>query len=324
MERKQILLRKYFQKQCTREELEELFEYLQHDSEEQYQEVIQELWDTLHPVSHLSTTESEEMYAQMQKNMEKQPSRFSISPAVWRIAATLTGFLLIASFVGYYFFQSGSLETRTTAFGKIATVTLPDASTVVLNGNSVIRYQDHWEDGEMREVWLEGEAYFTVQHLENDTKFKVHTDNLTIEVLGTEFNVTNRRGNTQVTLNTGSIRLDAPVETFGEVVDVIMKPGEQALLTHNQEFQLKVVNPELYTSWKDHELIFENAPLWQVGQIIEDTYGVAVHFEDSSLQTVKITGSLPNDELDVLTGMLGEILDVQITRAKDGIFIDTK
>ncbi len=325
MERKQTLLRKYFHKQCSREELEELFEYLQHDSEEQYQEVIWELWQTLHTALPLSTVESEEMYAKLQEKMDSRTSsRFSLSPGMWRVAATFTGLFMIASLFVIYFLKSEGGTTHTTEYGKIATIELPDASTVVLNGNSTIRYQDSWEDGALREVWLKGEAYFTVRHLENDTKFKVHTDNLNIEVLGTEFNVTNRRGNTQVTLNAGSIRLNTPQKVSGEAVDIIMKPGEQALFTKDQEFKLKVVKPELYTSWKEHELLFENAPLSQVGQIIEDTYGVTVHFEDPSLRTIKITGSLPNDKLEVLTGMLSEILHVQITQSKDRIYIDKK
>lgn len=324
VKRKQLLLKKYFHKQCSSDELEELFGYLQHDSEEQYQDVIQELWNTLHPTSPPSQAESEQLYAQMQKKMDIRPSRFRPSARVWRVAATFTGILVIASFLVFYFLKPTGMTTHTTDYGKMTTIELPDSSTVVMNGNSSIRYQDIWEEGALREVWLEGEAYFIVRHLENNTQFKVYTDNLSIEVLGTEFNVTNRRGNTQVTLNTGSIRLDAPTKVPGKLVNIIMKPGEQALLTRDQEFELKVVNPELYTSWKDHELIFEKTPLWQVGQIIEDTYGVNVQFKDSSLQAVEITGSLPNNDLHVLTGMLSEILHVQITRKEDAIYIDKK
>ena len=324
MEKKQILLRKYFHKQCSRKELEELFGYLRHDPEEQYQEVIYELWQTLHPAAPLATAESEKMYAQMKEKMEKHTPSFRLSPTVWKVAATFTGLLIMASFFVFYFLKTGGVTMHTTDYGEMATIELPDASTVVLNGNSTLQYQGPWEEGTLREVWVEGEAYFSVRHLEGDTKFKVHTQNLTIEVLGTEFNVTNRRGNTQVTLNTGSIRLDASPEASGEVVDVIMKPGEQAVLTQDQKFELKVVDPELFTSWKEHELVFQNASLQEVASIIEDTYGVSVHFEDSSLRTLKITGSLPNKELDVLTGMLGEILNVKIARDKDKIYINKK
>jgi len=321
VERKQQLLRKYFRKQCSHEELEELFENLKNDPEEEYQDVVRELWYTLHPTVNISPAQSEAMYAQLQEKMDEHTSVFRLSPATWRVAATLTGLLLAASFFLFYF--TGEMSTHTSGYGKITTIALPDASTVVLNGNSTIRYRNNWEEGAMREVWLEGEAYFTVRHLENDAKFKVHTNNLSVEVLGTEFNVTNRRGNTRVTLNSGSIRLDTPSDTE-EVAGIIMKPGEQALLTEDREFEMKIVNPELFTSWKDSELIFENAPLQQVAQIIEDSYGVPVYFEDSSMQTLKITGTLPSDELDVLTGMLGEILGLQITQSKEGIYINKK
>jgi ferric-dicitrate binding protein FerR (iron transport regulator) len=71
---------------------------------------------------------------------------------------------------------------------------LPDNSTVILNANSSLRYQENWEAELLREVWVDGEAFFSVVHTHNHQRFRVNvTDDLKVEVLGTEFNVKDRR-----------------------------------------------------------------------------------------------------------------------------------
>ncbi|QCK13858.1 FecR family protein [Mangrovivirga cuniculi] len=63
-------------------------------------------------------------------------------------------------------------------------VTLPDSSTVYLNHNSKISFD---EDFEERKVHLDGEAFFDVVPGENT--FTVITENGEVEVEGTSFNV---------------------------------------------------------------------------------------------------------------------------------------
>ncbi|HUP13050.1 MAG TPA: FecR family protein, partial [Niastella sp.] len=69
---------------------------------------------------------------------------------------------------------------------------LPDGSTVWLNAGSRIVYASF--SGPVREITLEGEAYFDVVHVENAAThqrkpFVVHAGSIDIKVLGTAFNV---------------------------------------------------------------------------------------------------------------------------------------
>src|SRR5688572_8298430 len=64
---------------------------------------------------------------------------------------------------------------------------LPDGSTVLLNEGSKLEYPITFS-GDTREVFLQGEGYFDIQH--NPSKpFVVKTANVTTTVLGTAFNV---------------------------------------------------------------------------------------------------------------------------------------
>jgi ferric-dicitrate binding protein FerR (iron transport regulator) len=100
---------------------------------------------------------------------------------------------------------------------------------VLLNANSQLRTPARWPAGARREVWLEGEAFFQVTKKgaapgggTDGARFVVHTGQVDVAVLGTRFNVTNRRGQTTVTLNEGKVKLEE-----GDLDGaVIMEPGE--------------------------------------------------------------------------------------------------
>lgn len=100
---------------------------------------------------------------------------------------------------------------------------LPDHSRVTLNANSRVTYYEETHPQPVREVFLEGEAFFSVVHQEraSPVPFIVRTPDLTVQVLGTEFNVNTRRGRTQVVLDDGQIELQLPSEQ-----KAAMKPGD--------------------------------------------------------------------------------------------------
>jgi ferric-dicitrate binding protein FerR (iron transport regulator) len=142
---------------------------------------------------------------------------------VWRVAAICTGIALCAGLF-YYTAQRRTPreQASVTPYGQIRTLYLPDSSKVVLNAHSSVRYASAWRPGQPREVWLEGEAYFDVRPVES-SGFLVHVKDLTVEVLGTAFDIRDRRGKVEVVLEKGKIR----VRYIGG--DLVMAPGDRAL-----------------------------------------------------------------------------------------------
>jgi transmembrane sensor len=315
---KQELLQKYLNNKCTMAELHLLYEYLQEDDEAPYREIMYKIWQTIHSSPSLDKEVSERMYANIVVGKNgatvHQRQRSFFLQTYWKVAASVSGVFLM-SVLFYLVFLFSPLTSHTTAFGETEVMSLPDGTVIHLYANSRLSYPPTWEA--QREVWLEGEAYFKVQKLREDDdsfpqKFIVHTSNLDIEVLGTEFNVKDRRGNTQVVLNSGVVKLTKIVH---ETQELTMEPGDIVEVGQLHKLTLtKVPEPDIYSSWKDNLLHFEDMTLAEVAVELQESHGIEIAFENKELAQKKINAFTPVDNLDVLFTTIGRSFNLKISK----------
>jgi transmembrane sensor len=251
--------------------------------------------------------------------------------ALTRVAAVFIAVLLPAVMV-LLLWKPDTTITYSTQFGETRSLTLPDGSEVTLNANSSIRFSETWNQFSPREVWLDGEAFFEVEKVFTKTsqtahpapiKFIVHTRSLEVEVLGTEFNVNNRREETKVVLKSGKVKLN--VKDGEKVEEIFMEPGEMVAFNEMSKVLTKeVVNPDIHASWKNHQLIFEEAMLGDIACILEDDYGVVVKFEDPLLAHEQFTGLVPSDDINMLLEAFTKLYGIQITKEQNIITFHTQ
>lgn len=256
-----------------------------------------------------------------------QKKKGSKSGIQWKVAAIIT--LLLTT--GYTFWSIWKRDPATishaTNFGQTQQLTLPDSSSVLLNANSTIRYLASWE--EIREVWLQGEAFFQVsrQYMQNDTlhpvKFLVHTEQLDIEVVGTAFNVNTRRAKTQVVLNHGRVNLK--FKNRNNTENLVMKPGEMVEFTA-QDFKIirEEVDTVLYTAWVNKKLIFEDQPLQGIANVLADNFGYEIIFTDTAILSERFTASIPINDVELLFPMLARAFDLDMKRSHQKIIFSSK
>jgi ferric-dicitrate binding protein FerR (iron transport regulator) len=198
-------------------------------------------------------------------------------------------------------------------------VRLEDGSEVELNANSRLKVRNTWGLPLQREVWLEGEGFFSVARQADGRKFTVHTDQLTVEVLGTKFNVAQRRNRTTVVLSEGKVKLTA---NAGRKQTILMQPGDYIELSaKDTTFNRRTVAPEKYTAWKENELFFENAPLPEVLQKVEDYFGVKIILQDTTAAGKRFTSSLPNNNLDVVLKSIASVYHLEVSRKQNRVIL---
>lgn len=246
---------------------------------------------------------------------------------MWRIAASFTALLLLAG-ASVWYSQQVHKQHIHTQFGENRTVTLPDGSTVLLNGNSTLSFRDDWDADQNREVWLDGEAYFKVTKKQragsptpSPIKFITHTPTLDITVLGTQFNVNTRRGATAVMLVEGRVQLNKPGQNQPNRV-IEMKPGQFASAQPNiEKVAIRTEKSQLHTSWTQHEFVFENTALSDITQQLRDTYGIDITLEDAELGNRRFTGNLSNQSTETLLTTLALTFDLNVAHDGDRIIL---
>ncbi len=164
---------------------------------------------------------------------------------------------------------------------------LPDGTHVWINADSKLSFPSVF-DSSKREVFLSGEAYFSVKK-DKDRPFIVKTDNIKIEVLGTEFNVKSYPELKEIatTLCEGSVSV-----TDGSH-DLILKPSYQAIYSKSSHLMTsKKVDTRLYTGWKNGLFIFENETLEDIMITLSRWYNINVFFVNERIKTFHFTGDL--------------------------------
>ncbi|WP_420321520.1 FecR family protein [Flagellimonas sp.] len=230
------------------------------------------------------------------------------------VAASLC--LLVAS---YFFLTQKNTINYKTGYGQLMAVNLPDGSEVMLNANSSITF----DEIDPRNIILEGEAYFKVEKKKaSNAKFHVHTNDLIVEVYGTEFNVNTKNNKTDVTLDEGNIQIKLKNGLIKTMV-----PGDQISYSQNTDQILKHKSIEKHrqvSSWKDGTLVFENALLYEVVKRIEDTYGLKAKFLDGESPNQIISGGIPTKNLTICIQAIEKASNTIITVVNEELIIKMK
>jgi transmembrane sensor len=229
----------------------------------------------------------DEEYRKFYENVFQRQKTFSLyrklSP-VLRIAAIFIFVLMIGYFVYDRYSESGLNKGWITEQTELY---LPDSSLVLLNADSRIKFSESdWKNE--RNVELEGEAFFSVK---KGSRFQVNTRQGSVNVLGTEFGVTDRSNYYMVTCYTGLVQ----VLSTGDSVS--LKPGSVYRIINNKAESYSISH-KFQPDWLNGESSFKSVPLKFVINELERQYKVAVKTKNVDL-TQLFSGSFSNRNLDV-------------------------
>ena len=250
-------------------------------------------------------------------------------PTSLKVAASLALLITCSILIwmsGYY------TRTITTSYGEVKAVILPDQSIVMLNGNSVLTYQNTWDNKAPREVWIKGEAYFDVKHLNIDTslispreRFVVHGNGIDIQVLGTSFNVKSRRNKTNITLLSGKIEVSYADPTSMSSGGLVMLPGDYVEYSdHKLLTKKKLLRPHKTATWTVREITFTDPSLNDIMETLQDNYGYSINVEDREMMDLKIEGEISVTTVQELLSLVSSTLGIAIEESGNEIIITRK
>jgi transmembrane sensor len=190
-----------------------------------------------------------------------------------------------------------------------AQVRLPDGTAVVLGGGSTLRFPAVFAS-DAREVALEGDAYFSVDH-DASRPFRVRAGNLVATDLGTEFLVRAypESGQARVVVRSGTVAVRSAAAVNGAAPGPVIRPGELGRLDDHGVPVVEQADTAAYFAWTRGVLVFDGTPLREALPQLSRWYDLDFRLADSSLASIPLSGTLDRtltgDRLELLAASLG-------------------
>ncbi len=240
----------------------------------------------------------------------------------------LSGAAACLAFFGYgswYFYSDITISTK---FGEQKVLLLPDGSKVRLNANSSISYARAFNWNDIRKVSVDGEAYFEVKHInQNPTEVKdgerfiAESKALSVEVLGTTFNLKARPNLNQVTLIEGKVNVNA----VGSGANKMLKPGDLAVLNANKTFEVDqkaTVAPQV--AWTEHKLLMSQTRVGDIISEFENLYGYKIILPDTAMANKRIDGTISTASEESMLFVIKNILNVNVRQQGKTIYLEKR
>ena len=304
------LLVKYLSGEASPEEVFQAEQWIgTNQANNKYYEDFKRIWDESGQVTAEGKPDEDVAWLRLQNRISKneniQPALKKLRPGnQWlKIAASI---LLIA--IAGYWVYSRLFDTNIIdkiSGDKVMVQNLPDGSTITLNSNSKLSYPAHFT-GNIRPVKLTGEAFFNIA-TDKTKPFVISVKGATISVVGTSFDVKSRKGETEVIVATGIVKVNAKGK------EVQLHPGEKVTVTETGTELLKQQNKgSLYNYYITGVLVCDQTPLYQLVDKLNEIYGSHIIIANNKLQNLPITTTFKGQSLDEILKIISETFNIRV------------
>jgi ferric-dicitrate binding protein FerR (iron transport regulator) len=334
------LIERFFEKNCTREEAEQVMSFFRDHPEMLEHYFSFEEWQQSQPVQ-MDNEFWEGVWREVQQK-KKRGARliFLKRAAVAASVLFVIGLAYIALFpakrpqptvaeVKEAVKKEQKITLNTTS--GVMKISLPDSSLVTLSPGSVIVYFVPF-DADKRDISLDGKARFKVQK-DATRPFTVFAGGLATTALGTEFTINTREkanNNITVKLHNGKVVIrNTSGNSKAFKKDVYLEPGQQ--LDYNEaqllvevgkirnEAVAKVEEKSLRLQRvKKNEdisvnLSFVNTSLPEVITKLADYFGTKIEFDHTELDAMNFTGTVSkSDSLPVVLKVIAQMNGLEL------------
>jgi ferric-dicitrate binding protein FerR (iron transport regulator) len=308
------LLKRYLDNTCTEEEkriVDQWYELLGNGSpslsDQEIHEVENRLWNKI----QFSTIDGSSSEA-----FRKQKSYW------WKYAAAASfiGVLLVAGILLPHKGKSPSNDSLVTAKvsqgfleetnegSEAKNIKLEDGSSVIIYPGSKLAFPRHFESSK-REVYLDGNAFFTVSKNPN-RPFFVYNNQIVTQVLGTSFGIHAKNGQVEVAVKTGRVAVYENKEQIK--LDEAQQKSNGVIITPNQKVTYYQQERHFVTSIVDQPIPvpkesdpsiaethfnYSETPLYKVLNDLENTYELEIVLENEKIKNCLFTGDLTGQNL---------------------------
>ncbi|QNK63136.1 FecR domain-containing protein [Pedobacter sp. PAMC26386] len=318
MEMNDDLLINYLLGEVTPAEIKEVDQWREQNVANQHHfEQFQLIWEKSRLLKFEGEEEAQASLQRLKLKIEQEKLHrkkiFRLGYQFWmKIAAV---FLVLGAGAWLYTSQLSTEELLFLTKEAVQADTLSDGSVIVLNKHSLLRYPEKFR-GSQRRVWLsKGEAFFTITP-DKTKPFIIHTGSTTIKVVGTSFNVKNRKGSIEVIVETGIVQ----VSKSGKMIS--LQPGEKVVVKQSASQLIKEVNPDhLYNYYRSKEFIADDTPLWRMVQVLNEAYNSNIIIGRKELKNLPLNTTFKNESLEDVLQVISKTFKISVKRKNHQIIL---
>jgi len=350
-----ILLSRKFSGEATPDELAALQEWIKgHPQDHYFIDMLETYWQS-HAASDFVNVRDDGHFQQIMNKatvvdnyydlVHAAHAKHTANPLQWKKWLAAAAFVGIMIFTAAFLLNghtpaSDNISENTnvivTALGARSQILLPDGSKVWLNAATKLHYDKKF-NGDLREVHLDGEAFFDVRK-DKKHPFIVHTSDIDIKVLGTAFNVKSYKeeATIEATLIRGSIQVSNKLQKG--IPKIILSPNEKLVFIKNADMGregtgivkdgiekrrsnylvtkiLPAEEDSSFTeiSWIQNRLLFDGDTFRQLAIKMERWFDVKIHFEDETVANYRLRGVFEDETIDEALRALQQITSFKYT-----------
>jgi transmembrane sensor len=182
-------------------------------------------------------------------------------------------------------------------------ITFSDSSFVDLKAGGRIVYDKDFR-GALRQVYLEGEAFFQVT-ADKNKPFIVYTKKVVARVLGTSFIMNSGLNETDasVLVKTGRVAVYkantfASKNTLPDLDEgIILLPNHVSSLNPDHQLEKKIaIAPEALKPMMEKSFDFDNTPIAQVFATLQDAYGITIFYDKDKMGSCSLSVNMGKED----------------------------
>ncbi len=314
-----ILLHKQLTGVISEEENTALKEWLEIDTNRQIAEEIRTVWSASKDYNRDFTPDTQKAFAKFKSNIAetaKPPVVQMPARRKWlKIAAALVVLIAAAFLIQRLYFTAPELLTVSTGTGEKRELTLPDGSHVWLNEQSSLEYAATFS-GDIRNVKLDGEAFFQVVH-DEEKPFFVHSPSGYVQVLGTSFDVKDATGGDRYEVFVNSGRVAFVPREFDKKV-ILTTHKKAGFNKKDKKLAVETANTVNSIAWRTGVLKFNDDDLATVINDVNTYYNVHITVENPDLLNCRFTGDFEQSTIEDVVKTLAIAFDFKVKEKNKG------
>lgn len=312
------LLKKYINNSCTAEELKYILPYIQQaKGRQELEQLLLEDWETFNPVP-VKDSAANEWYERLQAVTGKRQQKFIFTRNYSWLKYAAIAIMVLGMGTFFYNYKRNNKPVQQTAMlesynpkGQRTQIVLADGSIVYLGAESRLQYPKQLS-GKTREIYLEGEAFFEVEH-DVYRPFIVHTGKVQTQVLGTSFKIEAfKNQQLNVSVATGKVSVGYKEQENKSLKSLaVLTPGKMVSWNpENHQSSLTAIAIDEVRGLKSGNLAFNDVTLQQITQQLERWYNIEIKIKQPDIAqyrlSININGKASlNLALDAITAATG-------------------